>query len=384
MAYQKKKYLLLYLKTGAGHLAPASAVAKHIEKNYDRIAGPLLIDGLEKTNKYIKYAVEDGYRTLQAKAKWYYEFLYAINKFRPMAQLNISIISFYVEDYIRKVILNEKPEKIIIFHFFLIQPVYKILKKEKLDIPVVTVVTDPFTAHPMWFFRREQNFILFSERLKKKISKRIDEKRIKVFPFILDEKFSKEMPADAKKKFRESISLNEDEQIILILGGGDGIPHGERILKEILKAEINAAIIIVCGRNKQLYSNSVKLQNEYSKEKLFVYGFVDFIYELINISRFIVTKCGASGMMEILLQNKVPVVNDYIWEQEKGNIEFLKDNKFGIYEPEIKKLPDICKRLIEDEEYYLTYKNNIISARIINGTPAVAKDLVELNDTLES
>jgi len=44
----------------------------------------------------------------------------------------------------------------------------------------------------------------------------------------------------------------------------------------------------------------------------------DFIYELINISDVVLTKCGASTIMENINLKKVPVVNDYIWEQEQG------------------------------------------------------------------
>jgi processive 1,2-diacylglycerol beta-glucosyltransferase/1,2-diacylglycerol 3-beta-galactosyltransferase len=72
---QKKKYLLLYLKTGGGHLAPAKSIAKVLEKNYNDNVEPVLINGFEESNFIIKYLIEDGYRTLQAKATWFYEAL---------------------------------------------------------------------------------------------------------------------------------------------------------------------------------------------------------------------------------------------------------------------------------------------------------------------
>jgi processive 1,2-diacylglycerol beta-glucosyltransferase/1,2-diacylglycerol 3-beta-galactosyltransferase len=34
------------------------------------------------------------------------------------------------------------------------------------------------------------------------------------------------------------------------------------------------------------------------------------------------SKCGASTFMEILLSKKIPIITDYIWEQEKGNVDY--------------------------------------------------------------
>ena len=37
------------------------------------------------------------------------------------------------------------------------------------------------------------------------------------------------------------------------MGGGDGMPHGKRILKNIITKNIDAEIAFVCGRNKKMY-----------------------------------------------------------------------------------------------------------------------------------
>ncbi|MFO7445968.1 MAG: hypothetical protein R6W90_06345 [Ignavibacteriaceae bacterium] len=370
------KYFFLYLKTGGGHLAPARSLSKHIEKYYPGSVEPVLIDGFEKTPRIIRYLIEDGYRKLQSGAKWYYEFLYAINKVPVLASITAGIITFFCRKYIEEIILKEKPEKIIILHFFLIQPVYRALRKYNLKTKVFTIVTDPYTAHPLWFLEKEQNFIVFSERLKKYVNEKMPDSRVNVFPFILDEKFSTQLPQENIGMLKKKLGFPADKKIVLVLGGGDGIPHGKKILEEILKSKPDAVIAVVAGRNKQLFRAASKLKNDYGNCDLIVYGFVDFIYELLNISDVVVTKCGASTMMEILMIKKVPVVNDYIWEQEKGNIEFLMDNKFGIYEPVIKNLPAVIKKLINEEAYYNSFRDNIINANLKNGTAEVSAFLL--------
>jgi UDP-N-acetylglucosamine:LPS N-acetylglucosamine transferase len=376
MEQKKQKILFLYLKTGGGHLAPAKAVATYLEQNFPNESTPILVDGFEETNKTIRYIVEDGYRKLQSKAKWYYEFLYALNKIPLIAKLNTSLASINTKPFLKKIFLKEMPDKIVILHFFLIQPVFKVLKKNNLNIPTITIITDPFTAHLMWFMQRGQTFIAFSERLKNHIVDRLPDSKVHIFPIILDSKFSRLIPAENIDKIKKDLNLPVDKKIVLILGGGDGIPKGKNILKELLKANLNAEIVMVCGKNKSLQNAAEKLKSKFKSDNLIIYGYVDFIYELVNASYTVITKCGASTMMEILMLQKVPVVNDYIWEQEKGNKEFLVDNNLGIYEPDIKKLPAVINKLINDENFYSFYKNNIIKKDLKNGTPDVAKFLI--------
>ena len=113
-------------------------------------------------------------------------------------------------------------------------------------------------------------------------------------------------------------------------------------------------------------------------DNLYIYGYVDFIYELINVSDVVITKCGASTFMEILVSGKVPVISNYIWEQEKGNMEFIRDNSLGIYENDINKLPGKTMDILQNESIYNFYVNNIRNAQIKNGTPEVSEFLVSL------
>ncbi|MDP3830007.1 MAG: glycosyltransferase, partial [Ignavibacteriaceae bacterium] len=109
-----------------------------------------------------------------------------------------------------------------------------------------------------------------------------------------------------------------------------------------------------------------------------VFGFVDFVYELLNIADIVITKCGASTIMEILLLQKVPIIVDYIWEQEKGNMEFVRDNNMGIYQKRISELPGIINRLLSDSDYYNFFLQNIKKAKLHTGTSQVAETIKTL------
>jgi len=373
----KKKYLFVYLKTGGGHLAPARAIFNYMNKHYADSAEPKLIYGFERTPRWVQFIIEDGYRMLQYTGKWFFEFLYAVNKVPIVARITCLLIAPFMEKYLEEMILKEKSDRIVIFHFFLIIPIFKILKKNKLSIPVTTVITDPFTPHTMWFLVKNQNFIVFSKDLEAKVLKKKRGYEVHSFPFVIDDKFSKELSNEEIISVKKKYEYNPAKKMLLILGGGDGIPKGEKILDELLKSKPEYEIGIVCGKNEVLQKGAEYLKKKYNADHLKIYGYVDFIYELISISDVVLTKCGASTIMEILNLKKVPVVNDYIWEQELGNVDYLIEKKLGIYEPKIKKLPETVNSLLENEKLYLGYKKNIQNEKIYNGVKDVAEYLLK-------
>jgi processive 1,2-diacylglycerol beta-glucosyltransferase/1,2-diacylglycerol 3-beta-galactosyltransferase len=373
MIPQKKKILFLYLKTGGGHEAPARSVAKYLNKYKNDEIKSVLIDGFEKNKGIANLIVVDGYRFLQNKAKWIFELIYAVHKIRIVSELSAYLVSINTQKYLNETILNEKPYKIVIFHFFLIKPVYNILKANKLNIPILTVVTDPYSAHPLWFLNKNQNFIVFSRQLKEKlILDGIKETNINVFPFILDEKFSKRATQDEIAVYKKKYEI-KSSNVLLVLGGGDGIPHGLDILVNMLALKIDFEIMVVCGKDHKLYDDADKLKEKLTDNRLKVFGFVDFVYELISASDVIISKCGASTFMEILLSQKVPIINSYIWEQEKGNVVFLVENELGIYEKNIGRLPGIVKQLFLNKNMIEKYKNNIEKMNLVNGASQVAE-----------
>ena len=365
--------MFLYLKTGGGHLAPAKAVAEKIKAKRKANIEIDLVDGLSESNVLIKKIIEDGYKTAVNKAAWTFEFLYALHKIAVISKLTSSIVSLFVKPGIKRQIIKIRPDKIVIFHFFLIKPVYDILRTLNLNTPVITVVTDPFTAHPMWFLQKGQNYVVFSDLLKDRcIEMGINKKDLHVFPFVLDSKFSQKVSETKKLKIRRELGFKIDSRIILIIGGGEGMPRGKKILKKIITRNIDAEIAIVCGKNMKLYSKAMKLKTKHGIIGLKVYGFVDFVHSLISISDIVITKCGASTSMEILMMGKVPVINNYIWEQEKGNMEYVCEKKMGILEKNTSYIPDVLQRLLNDIEYYNSLCRNISNASIRNGVGPVS------------
>lgn len=375
MSDTKSKYLLLYLNTGGGHISSAKTIANCLNEKYGNKVEPILINGFKEVNKLVKFLIENGYSITQAKAKWLFQSLYALNKIDAQAKGTVKAVSAFVEKYLKKEIKKHDPEKIIIFHFFLTKSVIKILSSLKLKIPVITVVTDPFTAPKIWFTEKKSEYIIFSERAKYESALKmgIPEKQIHIFPFIANKKFEKQKPPSEIKILKKSLGFNHRQKLTVILGGGDGMPHCKKIVKNFIKQKTKTRLAVVCGRNSEQYVKLLEYKKKKNIEYLTVYSFIDFVHELITAADFVITKGGPSSVFEILLLHKIPIINSFIWEQEKGNMEFVRDNKLGFYEPKIKKLPELVDKLISDDELRRGFEQNIDKQNIKNGTEQVTR-----------
>jgi processive 1,2-diacylglycerol beta-glucosyltransferase/1,2-diacylglycerol 3-beta-galactosyltransferase len=83
--------------------------------------------------------------------------------------------------------------------------------------------------------------------------------------------------------------------------------------------------------------------------------------------------------MEILHLKKIPIIIDYIWGQEKGNMEYIRDNNMGIFERDITKIPAIIKDLSTNEEKHRYFISNIEKENLTIGTEEVTKFILSDN-----
>ncbi|MEI7562257.1 MAG: hypothetical protein WCJ39_00620 [bacterium] len=61
-------------------------------------------------------------------------------------------------------------------------------------------------------------------------------------------------------------------------------------MTRIARYHLDAHVLIVCGRNKRLATQAQKIKDSYPHLSLHIYGFVDNVDALINISDIVLTK----------------------------------------------------------------------------------------------
>ncbi len=377
----REKILLLYLKTGGGHLAAARALERNIrERHGSNEVDVVLCDPLPTGKVFWKALFLKGYGFTAHRFRYLWVGAYELTRIQFLNRLWNFVMLFLFWKKIAQTIEEEKITKIVFLHALLIYPTRYALKRLNKKIPTVTVVLDPFTGHNFWFQRFGNPVIVFSDKL---VHEAINiwgfpPRLVHKYPIILKSEFSgKPLPPGRIQEIREGLGYSRDKRIVLLAGGGEGLPHGERYTEALLKSSIDAEIAIVCGKDAFMKKNIERMARRYPEKSIHIYGFIDFMFELMNISDIIVSKGGPATVLEALMLQKPLIVCQYVFGQEKGNVDFVRRERVGIYAEDPKEIVRYIERLVDEPHLYNEYRERIQALQLRNGTSEIADFIVD-------
>lgn len=376
-----QKILYLYLNTGGGHINGAKALSHAIEESYGTEVENHMVDALDPKSKFIRHIVEEGYRVSVQDMPWAWPLTFETGKFRLVQHLELLFLRPVIKPHLKKVIQEKGITKIVILHFLLIQLVHEILTEEGWNIPMVTVVMDPFTVHPFWFIRKDRPLVVFSQQAKEAaLKKRVPESMITVLPLMLRRHFERRIPEGLIDETKKKFGFTPGKKLLLLAGGGDGIPGAHNILKQALTQGLEAEIAVVCGKNAKLQAqcDAVAAKYGFGRPQVKIYGFVDFMYELMNMADLVVSKGGPATVMEILMLRKPLIVVNYIYGQEKGNVDFVTRNDVGFYIPSARKLVSKAAEILANPHLAQDMEEKVARLGLRNGTADLTKFVYDL------
>ena len=337
-----KKIIFFYLKAGGGHESTAKFLSNQIQSQYPE-SQIKLIDIAYKNSQSQQTLVLKGYNWLLEEGKWLWWLLNLTTKNYIGARLflwlpELLITHTKIAQTIKEEILEFQPDLIISTYYFVAEVGSKV-NFEARKPRIITIVSDIFGAHPIWFTSKACEYTVFSDEVYKQCKKYVPNDHIHKFNLLFNSKFENQLTFDKKCNAFKNLDLDQSIKTILILSGGNGLPNGDKILEELLTQmqtqDLEYQIIFVTGRNQELYQKCQNILARFkslsSKVKLF--GFRDDIYTLMNLANIIVTKAGPATILEAAALQKPILISHYILEQETANNDWVINNKLGIYEP---------------------------------------------------
>ena len=361
------KIWLYYAKSGGGHKAPAEALAKDLKKLYPETETKL-VDLAEKASVFFRASIENGYTLLSHHLEWLYAFIFQINNFGAVIKIENLLADFFVKPAIKAQLVVDAPDVVVSTHF-LVSPVLCALKELKKNIPVFVLVTDPHSASPVWFNQKNVNYIVYSEEIKKIAVKRgVAEERVAVFNQIANHS-TPVLNSEQKNSIKKELDIDVGKKFILMIGGAEGFPNGEKIYEALLKSKPDAEVVAILGNNKKQENNFSELSKKYSFGK--VLGWVEEPMAILGTADLLITKAGAGVVWESLLLKKPLLIAHYIYGQERGNMEYVVANSFGWYQKNPEKIAKKVKEVIKDQEIEDAVKK-IESFKFVPGNNDVA------------
>lgn len=360
-----KKIVVFYSQAGGGHETMAKIIQQELGIYHN-----VVIKNITSEKSFSNKVLTRGYVWLTEKTPLLWGFFSIIWKKRFFMYLTKKLMWLKISSHIKNILDQEKPDMVISTYYLVSELVHQI----NTEILTYTIVSDIFAVQKIWFYNTKENYIVFSEQAFN-LAKRcgVPSKNIFLCEPVFNNSYLKK-PSLTEIALCASdlkINLKSFNKKILIVGGGSSIPNGEKIFEEIIKIPKPLDMYVICGRNTELENqiNFLKRKNKklIHNKNIYVYGFIPYIRELINMSDIIITKSGPGIIFEILSQQKPMLLSYYIWEQEKPNMEFVINNKFGIYEPEPQKIASYVDKILETPEKWNIYKNNTKNYTLING-----------------
>jgi processive 1,2-diacylglycerol beta-glucosyltransferase len=319
------RILILSASVGAGHVRAAQAVELALRRaapdaeiaNHDVLT--LMPPAFTKL-----YC--DGYFDLVARAPRVLGWLYDATD-KP-----------FHEDHLRKTVERAASAKLfdtihdfdadiaVCTHFLPTALLHRERRKKRCRARIVTVVTD-FEVHGMWLdVLSDHYFVATGEARAHLEALGIAASAITVSGIPTHPVFAE--PKD-RTAMRRKHGWDPGLPAILVSAGGFGAGNGQRMIEQLIRAEVPAQIVAVCGKNAALKASIDQIAAAHLNVRSV--GFTTDMDEFMSAADLMIGKPGGLTTSESLVKGLAWVVVNPIPGQEERNAIYLLENGAGIW-----------------------------------------------------
>lgn len=372
-----KKILIAYATAGIGHKKAALAVKAALDEMKPADTEVRIIDSLDYTSEFFKWTYLQMYLFMVNKTPTIWGVSYYLTD-NPLINLVVAqmrrLNNWFNSKKLREYLLSWKPDVIISTHFFASEVIGDMKKSGTLGSRLITVITD-YRLHSWWIADKTDTYVVAGEDTRNDLLKwKVEESKIKVLGIPVEPVFSK--PVDGKA-ILEKTGLGDDRLTILVIGGGFGVGPIEEIVKTIDSISRPVQIIAVCGHNEELVKRLEALKPKF-KDKMVVFGFVNNVYEYMEIADLLISKSGGITVSESLAKELPMMVISPIIGQETRNSSFVVKHGAAIKVDRIEDLREALEKLTAHPEKLVSMRGEIQKIKKPTACYDVAKLAVEL------
>jgi processive 1,2-diacylglycerol beta-glucosyltransferase len=351
------KVLVLSIEAGMGHIKAAEAISEGLEK----------VD-LESKNFIVLHNSLLG-RFINGSYLWMtrnFSALWALFYKTQIWKISQGFLNQAIREDVQPIINEFSPDTVISTHPFIASAISTI--KER-NFKIVVVSTD-FDCHPMGINPQIDLYIVPHQVLFEYLHKKgVSPSKIKVVGIPILSKFHQN-----KAVKKEKFGLSE-KPVVLYLSGGYGLGHIEKHLPALARIKDRCQIVLVAGKDTHLAQKLEKWFKELGLEGK-VFGFIDYIDELLEIADIAVGKAGGLGASEIVAKGVPLIITEAIPGQEEKNAEILIKEGYAFW-PKDASLE--IERLIMDKGRVMAIKDRMRKFKPQSATMEIARILKELN-----
>jgi hypothetical protein len=349
----RQKVALIYIDSGGGHRAAATAlceVIRHQQRPWDveMLCIQELLNSIDFIRKSTGIPFQDVYNIMLRRG-WTAGSAQLI----PLMHLLIRLSHGSQVKVLERYWAQSHPDLVVS-----LIPHYNRALKEALEnvwpgTPFVTLLTDIADYPPhFWIERQDQYVICGSERAAgqaRELGTRVD-RILRTSGMILNPKFYEPVVVNREAE-RARLGLRPELPTGLVLFGGQGSTEMVRIAKALNRAENRIQLILLCGNNAAV---TAELRAMDQRIPMFVEGFTRDVPFYMELSDFFIGKPGPGSISEALAK-RLPVIvqrNAWTMAHERFNAAWIEEQGAGLVVRNFSsEIPAAVRTLLAPENY---------------------------------
>ena len=237
-----------------------------------------------------------------------------------------------------------QPDLILTVHSLFNTMLTRILEKQGLNIPVVVLQADLVNIHSTWC--NPAAFMTLCptrEAYDASIRQGMPPEKLKVLGFPVRGRFCDAARLAGVKDGNPAGPLR-----CLLMSGGECPGSLSGYARAILE-NTDAAVTVICGRNKKLYRELGKSLGSQYGGRVTVLGFVSDVEQAMLRSDLLIARGSPNTLMEAVTMNVPVVMIGPLLEQERSNPWFMQHYGLGVPCGSPAEVPEVIRGLLDDD-----------------------------------
>lgn len=332
--------LFLFSDTGGGHRSATEAIIEGISLEFGtRITTEMVDVFKEYAPRPLNWVPNLYPHMVRLPQAW--SLGYRLSNGPHRARLIAASTWPYVRRSLRSLIAEHDSDLIVSVHPLATASVLRALGPRRRT-PFITVVTDLVTTHAFWYHRRADLTIVPTEAARQRaLLSGLEPEKVQVIGLPVADRFTQ--PPGDQQALRERYGWPQDQPLILLVGGGEGMGPLEKTAHAIAASGLPVSLVVIAGRNQAL---KARLEAHSWRIPTFVYGFVREMPDFMRAADVLVTKAGPGTISEALIAGLPIILYSRLPGQEDGNVSFVVSEGAGVWAPHPVQIVDALRRWV--------------------------------------
>ncbi len=362
----RNKVLILSANYGDGHAQVSNALVAELQAL--GIENIKVVDLLGQSHPFIDSVSRQFYLKSYTTVPAIYGWLYHSTKHLPLESRRAKWLHSFGLNKMKQLLRDETPDLLV--HTFPGSAASELKQKTDLDVPIFSVITD-FTFHQRWAHKQMDRYFVSTEALKQEIIEAGEpEDKVVVSGIPIRSRFEK---ATSKSVLYKKHDLDPEKPVILIMAGAYGVSSDVKKTCEGLTEVEDVQVVVICGKSQSLKKEMEKRFGGFRHFKIM--GYVDTLYEWIQVSTCMVSKPGGVTISEALA-NRLPLFFlPPVAGQEEENARFIEQQGAGRI---LNRRQDMARQIlqtIQDEPCLLKMRDACDKTYKPNAAKVVAENI---------